>query len=74
VTDHDDTLSFEVHDTGVGFDPHAVPVSVGLTIQDRVTAIGGRATIESAPGSGTRISATIPLRPAAVATATDHYT
>jgi signal transduction histidine kinase len=75
VTDHDDSLSFDVHDTGVGFDPHAVPAGVGLTnIQDRVAAIGGRATIESAPGSGTRISATIPLSPAAVAAATDHYT
>jgi signal transduction histidine kinase len=73
VTDSDDTLSFEVHDTGVGFDPRIVPAGVGLTnIQDRVSAIGGRAAIQSAPGSGTRISATIPLSRAAVTAATDH--
>jgi signal transduction histidine kinase len=51
---------------GVGFDPDAVPAGVGLTnMQDRIAGVGGRATIRSAPGRGTRIGATIPLIPAA---------
>jgi signal transduction histidine kinase len=32
-----------------------------------VAAVGGRLTIETAPGRGTRISAAIPLAPARVA-------
>ena len=53
-----------MRDNGAGFDVDAVPAGVGLTnIRDRVAAVRGRVTIESTPGRGTRISATIPLRP-----------
>ena len=49
---------------GAGFDLDAVPAGVGLTsIRDRVAAVGGRVTIDSTPGLGTRVSATIPLSP-----------
>jgi signal transduction histidine kinase len=33
-----------------------------LGLQDRVAALGGRLRIESAPGNGTRVAATLPLR------------
>ena len=53
-----------MHDNGAGFDRDAVPAGVGLTnIRDRVAAVRGRVTIESTPGLGTRISASIPLSP-----------
>ena len=52
----------EVRDDGAGFDPAAVNGDgVGLTsMRDRIAAVGGDLTIESRPGHGTRISATIP--------------
>ena len=56
------SVYFDVQDDGVGFDPAAVPAGGGLTnLRDRVAAVRGRVTIESAPGRGTRISATVPL-------------
>ena len=62
VAERDDSISFEVHDDGAGFDVDAVPAGVGLTnIRDRVAAVRGHVSIESTPGGGTRISATIPL-------------
>jgi signal transduction histidine kinase len=64
VTERDDSVCFDVHDNGAGFDLDAVPAGVGLTnIRDRVAAVRGRVTVESTPGVGTRISATIPLSP-----------
>jgi signal transduction histidine kinase len=52
-----------VRDDGAGFDVDAVPAGVGLTtIRDRVAAVGGRVTVDSTPGRGTRISAVIPAR------------
>ena len=58
-----DGLEFNVADDGAGFDPNAVVAGLGMAnMQDRLTAIGGRLTIESAPGAGTRLAGTIPLR------------
>ena len=64
VAERDDSVCFDVRSDGAGFDLDAVPVDAGLTnIRDRVAAVRGRVTIESAPGRGTRISASVPLAP-----------
>ncbi len=64
VAERDDSVCFDVHDDGAGFDVDTTPAGVGLTtIRDRVAAVGGRVTIESTPGRGTRINAAIPLTP-----------
>lgn len=55
-------LHFEVRDDGEGFEPSAAGGGVGFTsMEDRVAAVGGEVTIESRPGHGTRVKATIPL-------------
>jgi signal transduction histidine kinase len=60
VAECDDSLCFDVCDDGGGFD--TVPAGAGLTnVRDRVAAVGGRVTIDSTPGRGTRVSAAIPL-------------
>ena len=53
----------EIRDWGVGFDPTAVDQSrLGVRgIQKRAELFGGRATIQSAPGQGTRIIVDIPI-------------
>jgi signal transduction histidine kinase len=57
-----DTLGVEVEDHGVGFDPQATGVSMGLPgMRERAALLGGQLTIESAPGSGTQITAELPL-------------
>ncbi|OUM01337.1 CHASE3 domain-containing protein [Variovorax sp. JS1663] len=52
----------EVNDNGKGFDARAARASShGLAgMRHRVEAAGGRLTISSAPGEGTRLSATLP--------------
>jgi signal transduction histidine kinase len=63
LSDDDTTLRFSVSDTGPGFDPQSVRPSSGLqNIVDRVGAVGGQVSIESAVGAGTRISGEVPLR------------
>jgi signal transduction histidine kinase len=50
-----------VVDDGVGFEPGAGGVGVGLLgMRERITMIGGTLQIQSAPGAGTRIQASIP--------------
>jgi signal transduction histidine kinase len=52
------TLSLTISDTGPGFEP--ATVGTGLTnMTDRVSAIGGTLTIDTAPGRGTRITAVV---------------
>src|SRR3954453_10123065 len=64
VAERDDSVCFDVQDDGIGFELDAVRAGGGLTnIRDRVAAVRGRVTIESTPGRGTHISATIPLSP-----------
>jgi signal transduction histidine kinase len=51
-------LSLTISDTGPGFEP--ATVGTGLTnMRDRISAIGGQLTIDTAPGSGTRITAVV---------------
>jgi signal transduction histidine kinase len=52
-----------VRDTGSGFDPAEVGDSTGLSnMRDRVESLGGRLAIESAPGSGTTVTARVHQR------------
>jgi PAS domain S-box-containing protein len=64
-----DRLRIEVEDQGVGFDPEAVdPARFGLQgIRERARLLGGEATIQSAPGRGTRIAVDLPVVKAAAA-------
>jgi signal transduction histidine kinase len=63
-----DTFSVEIQDDGVGFDPEAVQRRreaghLGLlNMQERAELMGGRFTIQSQPGAGTRVRLDIPLR------------
>src|SRR3954454_10321807 len=64
VAEREGSICFDVQDDGSGFELDAVRAGGGLTnIRDRVAAVRGRVTIESTPGRGTHISATIPLSP-----------
>jgi signal transduction histidine kinase len=57
-------LEFEVADDGVGFDERAAERGAGLiAMGDHLGALGGRLTISSKPGRGTRVSGTIPVAP-----------
>lgn len=62
------TVEIEVRDDGRGFDPAAVQIRaaagecVGLSgMAERVSLVGGRLTIESAPGEGTLVRAQFPV-------------
>ena len=58
------TISLEVRDDGVGFDPQAVPIQSqgGLrTLAERTSRIGGKLTYESRPGEGTRVKVEVTL-------------
>ncbi len=60
----DGTLQVLVEDEGAGFDVSAVRTGAGLGgMRERVTILGGELEVVSAPGSGTRVSAQLPLRP-----------
>jgi len=52
-----------IADDGVGFDPAtARPGHLGLTsMHERVAALGGRLTVDSVPGAGTRVRVEAPL-------------
>jgi signal transduction histidine kinase len=56
-------LLFEVADDGPGFDlaSRAAKGHGFVNMSDRVGAIGGTLTVDSAPGQGTRISGSVPL-------------
>jgi len=56
------SLTFELRDDGPGFTPPPRMQAGGLrNMRDRVEALGGQLTVQSAPGRGTRISGIIPL-------------
>jgi signal transduction histidine kinase len=56
------TLSLEVRDDGQGFDPATAQNGHGLAnMATRAALLRGSATIESAPGKGTRILLTFPI-------------
>jgi signal transduction histidine kinase len=57
-----DTLLLDVADDGTGFDPSATTGGYGLAgMRQRLSRVGGRLTVESSPGSGTILNASVPL-------------
>jgi two-component system, NarL family, sensor kinase len=62
----------EIIDNGIGFDTFEHPLGADemggyglLSMAERAEIVGGRLNIRSRPGSGTVVTATIPLRPVA---------
>jgi signal transduction histidine kinase len=59
-------LVIEIADDGCGFDVRAATRGAGLTnMEDRLDALGGTLHIESSPGAGTTLRATVPVTSAA---------
>lgn len=60
-----DVLNILVEDSGVGFDLEAVlargPANGLAGMRERAAALRGRVQVRSAPGAGTKLSATLPL-------------
>jgi PAS domain S-box-containing protein len=62
----DDTITLDVHDSGLGFDTEAAMRGrgIGLTsMQERLKLVNGELSIESEIEQGTTIRARVPLRP-----------
>jgi len=58
----DTELRFEVRDDGPGFEPPTGDYNGGLrNMRDRLEAVGGALTIDSAPGRGVRVRGRAPL-------------
>ena len=58
----DDTLLLDVADDGTGFNASAATGGYGLVgMQQRLSRVGGTLTVESSPGSGTILNASVPL-------------
>jgi len=58
-------IHLKISDDGVGFTPNALNTRSGLgliSMRERICLIGGKFSIVSKPGSGTRVEATVPLR------------
>jgi signal transduction histidine kinase len=62
VTEQDGHIELVVHDDGRGFDPDAMTDGFGvLGMRERAALLNGQLQIESNPGAGTAVRATIPL-------------
>ena len=62
LSERERTLSFEVTDDGAGFDSRDAADGAGLTnMRDRVGAVGGVLSVESASGKGTIVRGSIPV-------------
>jgi signal transduction histidine kinase len=58
-------LDLSVEDDGIGFDP--VKARTGMTLgfismKERLRQVNGSLTLNSSPGSGTRVACSVPLR------------
>jgi signal transduction histidine kinase len=61
LSDTGGALDFTVCDSGAGFDPAETQVGAGLAnMGDRIAAVGGTLTVDSAPGRGTRVHGSVP--------------
>jgi signal transduction histidine kinase len=57
-----DALSFEIRDSGCGFDPSASPPGHGLiNMRDRIEAVGGKLWVTSRLGWGTSVQGRVPV-------------
>ena len=57
------SVVLEVRDRGAGFDPSSALAGLGLTtMRERAGSAGGRLSITSAPGAGTRVRLSVPAR------------
>ncbi|PZS25138.1 MAG: hypothetical protein DLM58_23010 [Pseudonocardiales bacterium] len=64
VYSDDDTLHFELADDGAGFDLVQTPLGHGfMNMRDRLGALNGVLSVESTPGAGTTVRASIPSHP-----------
>jgi signal transduction histidine kinase len=55
-----DVLRLEIRDTGVGFDTATVQSGLGLvSMRERLRMIGGSLVLQSSPGCGTMVEATV---------------
>jgi len=65
LAEQEQGLRIEIQDWGIGFDPNTVPPErYGIQgIQERARLFGGRTTIESSPGEGTRVVVHLPMVP-----------
>lgn len=58
---NEDHVVVEISDNGCGFSPGQTSNGIGLRlIHERIESVGGRVTIESEPGKGTRVLIDIP--------------
>jgi signal transduction histidine kinase len=63
---HGGAITATVTDDGSGFEPEGASTGGGLQgLADRIQAIGGSLSIESSPGAGTKLSASLPIPTAA---------
>jgi signal transduction histidine kinase len=52
---------FTIRDTGRGFDPRITGAGAGIAnMRDRIAAVGGNLTVDSAPHHGTRVEGNVP--------------
>ena len=59
----EDEIILRISDTGSGFEPHSPHASSGLglvSMRERLRHVGGRHSIDSSPGAGTRLEVHVP--------------
>jgi signal transduction histidine kinase len=62
IREEDTTVHVSVRDEGAGFDPAAATRGFGLLgMRERAELLGGTLLVESAPGEGTTVSASLPV-------------
>jgi signal transduction histidine kinase len=58
----DESISISLEDNGRGFDPSSSSSGLGLAgIRERILGLNGSFEIDSAPGKGARLTASLPL-------------
>jgi signal transduction histidine kinase len=61
----DDVVLLDVRDDGIGFEPGVTGGGFGLSsMRQRLLRVAGSLAIESSPGEGTAVNASVPALPA----------